>query len=32
MNAIPADMERLTQLLRELEDLNIAKCIIDGTN
>jgi hypothetical protein len=30
MNAIPADMERLTNLLRELEDLNIAKSIVEG--
>jgi hypothetical protein len=31
MNAIPADPERLTQLLRELDDLNIAEKIVEGT-
>jgi hypothetical protein len=31
MNVIPADPERLTQLFRELDDLNIADKIVDGT-
>jgi hypothetical protein len=30
MSAIPADTERLTQLLPELEDLNIAENIVEG--
>jgi hypothetical protein len=30
MSVIPADPERLSQLLRELEDLNIAVSIING--
>jgi hypothetical protein len=31
MNVTPSDPERLTQLLRELEDLNIAEKIVEGT-
>jgi hypothetical protein len=30
MNVIPTDTERLTQLLRDLEDLNIAEKILEG--
>jgi hypothetical protein len=30
MMAVPADTERLTQLLRELEDLNIAEKLVEG--
>jgi hypothetical protein len=30
MNVVPADVERLTQLLGELEDLNIAANIVEG--